>query len=365
MRLRSVVCAGVALAAFTVPADSLRAAPPLAQRMVAAAVLPSRAQWISHEIVSGESLGEIADRYAVAVGSILRWNQLDPRRPQFWVGEQLKVLTQLPDRVRTKYKYIVRPDDTWESVAERFHVDMDALQRFWNPSEAQLQPGHQLVVWVEPEVTPEPLPEPNFGIEPVKPGAVSVGYPDSGRLSNGVQIPMNPNLYTLRNLDHAYGSTHAVGVLQQSIATFRLRTGFDREVILWDMSTKTGGHFGPHRSHRSGRDIDIALPLKPGYIPGLMNGQVDWEATWHLIRTFVETGEVRYVFLSRARQAALYQAAKGCGATPEELDRFVQYPRTTKVGIVRHAPGHEGHLHVRFTCGTDEATCFEVGGMTP
>lgn len=363
MRLRGVVCASAAaVAAASVPAHSLRAAPPTSRVVAAAISLPQNAQWITHEIVNGESLEDIAERYSVSVGSILRWNQLDPKRPgSFWVGQQLKIQTQLPGRMRQKHPYIVRPGDSWESIAERFHVDRNALQRYWNPQEKELRSGHQITIWVEPNVTPEPLPTADLEVKPVPQGAVSVGYPDSGRLIRGVKIPDNPELYTIRNPDHAFGSTHAISVLQQSILQFRVRTGFEQPVLLWDMSQKRGGRFGPHRSHRSGRDIDIGLPLRPDYVPGVspLKSAVDWEATWHLVRSFIETGEVRYVFLSRPQQAGLYRAAKACGATAEELDRIVQYPRTEKVGIVRHSPGHTGHLHVRFTCGADETDCQE------
>ena len=41
----------------------------------------------------------------------------------------------------------------------------------------------------------------------------------------------------------------------------------------------------------------------------------------------------------------------------EELDRVIQYPRFEKTAIVRHAPGHGSHLHVRFMCGPDEGDC--------
>jgi murein endopeptidase len=178
---------------------------------------------------------------------------------------------------------------------------------------------------------------------------------------NGVLIPENPKLYSLRNLEHAYGSTHAIDVLQHGIASFRAETGYDRQVIIWDMSMPRGGRFGPHKSHRTGRDVDIALLLKPGFLPGTSERHsVDWEAMWHLIRAFIRTGEVRYVFLARMHQVSLYKAAKACGATAEELDLIVQYPRSTKVGIVRHSPGHTGHLHVRFTCGVNEFGCLEV-----
>jgi LysM repeat protein len=365
MRLRSIVCAGAtALVAAVVPADSLRAAPPPFGVVAAAVTLPAMsrrdAQWITHEIVNGESLSEIAARYDVPIASIMRWNKLDPNRPQFWAGEQLKVQTRVPERVRSKLTYIVHPNDTWDGIAQRFGVERDALEKFWNPNEIALQPGHALALWVEASrdvPTVEPVP-----VVDVPAGAQSFGWPDAGRLEHGVRIPENPALYTVRNPEHAYGSTHAISVLQKSIAAFRARTGFGGQVILWDMSVKRGGHFGPHRSHRTGRDIDIGLPLKAGFEPGTKKpNSVDWEATWHLIHAFIESGEVRYVFLSHAGQATLLHAAKGCGASAEELERVVQYPRTEKVGIVRHAPGHTSHLHVRFTCGEDELGCQEIG----
>ena len=360
MRLRSVVCTSAVLfIAVTVPADSLHAAPPTT-RVVAAAASAS-AIWISHEVVPGERLEEIADRYAVSVASILRWNKLDPERPQFWVGEQLRIQTRVPDRRRHRVTYIVRPHDTWEKIKSRFRVRERDL-KLWNPREAELlQPGHQLTVWVEPGTVVHDPQQSAFDVIPVPAGAHSFGSPAAGRLLNGVQIPPNPALYSLRNMDHAYGSTHAINALQRGMAAFRRETGFDRPVYIWDMSQRRGGYFVPHKSHRTGRDVDIALPLRPGFEPGTQDRHsVDWEATWHMIRSFIRTGEVHYIFLARMHQVSLYKAAKACGATPEELDLIIQYPRVTRVGIVRHSPGHTGHLHVRFTCGQDEPGCQEM-----
>jgi LysM repeat protein len=362
MRLRSLVCTSAALlTAVIVPADSLHAAPPTT-RVVAAAAAGANAQWITHEVVPGERLTDIADRYAVSSTSILRWNKLDPKRPQFWVGEQLRIQTRLPGRRRHKVSYIVRPNDTWEKIAKRFGVAVRPLQSEWNLNEATLQAGHQLSIWVEPGTTERPPePEPPYALCRIPAGGHSFGRPDHGRLMNGVQIPENPALYSLRNLEHSYGSTHAIDVMQRAIAAFRTATGFDRPVTIWDMSMERGGHFGPHKSHRTGRDVDIAMLLRPGFQPGSGDrNAVDWEATWHLVRAFIRTGEVRYIFLARMHQVSLYKAAKACGATRDELDIIIQYPRLTKVGIVRHSPGHTGHLHVRFTCGENESGCDEI-----
>jgi murein endopeptidase len=365
MRLKSVVCvtaAAIAAAMGPVGQHSVTAAPPTARVLAASTIsLPPSSQWITHEIVSGERLDEIAERYAVSVGSILRWNKLDPKRPLFWIGQQLRIQTQLPDRVRTKLTYSVRFGDSWTSIADQFHVDSAAMRRQWNPQEKELHVGHLLTIWLEPDVTAPSLPTRSFDLMPVPEGGMSVGYPDAGRLQQGVLIPENPALYTIRNVEHAFGSTHAIRVLQESIASFRSETGYDRPLLLWDMSTRKGGRFGPHRSHRTGRDIDIGLPQRPEAVPYVTPPleAVDWEATWLLVRSLIESDQVRYIFLSRPQQAALYRAAKGCGAQREELERLVQFPRTEKVGIVRHSPGHTGHLHVRFLCGAEEPDCQE------
>jgi murein endopeptidase len=362
MRLKSVVSlTAAALAAALGHVVSVDAAPPPARVIASTISLPPSSQWITHEIVNGERLDEIAERYAVSVGSILRWNKLDPKRPLFWIGQQLRIQTQLPDRVRTKLTYSVRFSDTWTSIADQFHVDSTTLRAKWNPQEKELHVGHLLTIWMEPEMTPPSLPTRNFDLVPVTEGGMSVGFPDAGRLAHGVRIPENPALYTIRNPEKAFGSTHAIRVLQESIATFRAETGYDRALLLWDMSTRGGGRFGPHRSHRTGRDIDIGLPMRPDFVHGVtqMKDPVDWEATWLLVRSLIESDQVRYIFLSRPQQAGLYKAAKACGATREELERLIQYPRVQKVGIVRDSPGHTGHLHVRFLCGDEEPECLE------
>jgi len=345
-----------------------QAAPPTSH-MVAAFSLPQNGQQlVKHELVPGESLRDIAERYSVSVDAIARLNDLDPKRPLFWPGQQLKVWTQRPERAREKRLYVVGAKDTWETIAERFRIEAAALTK-WNPQlgqpkkpkpkqPLQPKPGQQLTIWLEPEIAAE-LPAPNFTLKQVVTGAQSVGFPDSGVLRDGVPIPENPELYTVRRQNHAYGSTHAIEVLQRALAVFRARTGYAEEIVLGDMSQLGGGRYGPHKSHRTGRDIDLVLPMHTVREGSGYKRKLDFVTIWHMVRAFVETGEIRYVFLSRAQQGGLYKAAKACGATAAELDQIVQYPRTKKVGIVRDAPGHTAHMHVRFVCGPEEAECRE------
>jgi arginyl-tRNA synthetase len=84
---------------------------------------------------------------------------------------------------------------------------------------------------------------------------------------------------------------------------------------------------------------------------------VNWDAAWALVKAFIETGEVRYIFLSNSRQTELYRAAKRAGATEAELEEYIQYPHANLTAFVRHSNGHDKHMHVRFKCAATETDC--------
>ncbi len=360
-----VSCVG----ALTSPsAWSMRAfAAPPAQGLVASTT-PASAQWILHEVLPGELLQQIADRYAVSSQSLERWNKLDGTHPVYRAGQKLRVYTQLGTHTRDKLHYEVRAGDSWARIATRFGVSQRDLQHRWNSCGGALRVGQPLIVWVEREThereqaaRAEELP-----IVSLPEGAAiaqSVGSPGHGYLQNGMQLPKNDALYTIRNPEHSYASSHAIEALQTGIANFRRETGFARQILIADMSVEEGGRFGPHHSHRSGRDVDIALPQKadpPKNAQPESPARVDWLATWRLIKSFVDTDQVRYVFLSRSCQLALYRAAKDDGASHADLLRIIQYPGHGKAAIVRHAHGHTSHMHVRFRCGPEETACEEI-----
>jgi murein endopeptidase/LysM repeat protein len=207
-------------------------------------------------------------------------------------------------------------------------------------------------------------PSPRTGAAPriisVPSTAQSWGSATHGKLLHGVQLPKNDALYSIRNPENTYGSAHAIEQLQRAVARFRDDFGFSRELVIEDMSRQYGGRFKPHHSHRTGRDVDIELPLKPGVAAGIVPRDpelVNWDATWSLVKALIATGEVRYIFLSRPRQRDLYEAAVRDGASQDLLEQYIQYPHNTLTTYVRHAPGHVKHMHVRFTCGADEAQC--------
>lgn len=338
-------------------------ASPPSQTLVASTT-PASAQWVAHVVLPGERLTEIADRYAVSTKSIVRWNDLDTVRPELRAGQKLRVHTQLSENVRERVSYEVQRGDSWAKIADHFGVPQKALQHRWNRGGA-LAAGQAITVWVEKSVQEreEQARAEELPIVSVPGVAQSVGTPDRGRLANGIALPANDALYTIRNPKHSFASSHTIETLQRGVADFRRSTGFSRQILIADMSREGGGRFRPHRSHRSGRDVDIALPMivdPSGKKPGTA-GRFDWTATWRLIKSLVATGQVRFVFLSRSRQALLYRAAKADGASSEELQQLLEFPRRGRTpAVVRHSRGHTSHMHVRFRCGPAETACQEI-----
>ncbi|HMI90339.1 MAG TPA: penicillin-insensitive murein endopeptidase [Polyangiales bacterium] len=207
---------------------------------------------------------------------------------------------------------------------------------------------------------PAPRKVGQFTLMPVQAGGQSVGSPSRGRMRNAVQLPENPPLYTIRNPDHSWGSSNAVEQLQVGMAIFREQTGFKRAIMICDMSLHNGGRFRPHRSHTSGRDVDIRLPLLAGVPEDTLPENpavVDWDMAWSLIKALVATGEVHYLFLARSRLVHLYKAAQRAGESPEDLTVLIQYPGHGRNTLVRHSAGHTKHMHVRWKCAAGEDLC--------
>ena len=318
-----------------------------------------RAKWSKHEVVPRERLSQIAVRYGVQAESIMKWNELSNRRLKR--GSTLKIKTRVIPVPREKLTYAVREGDTWGSIAADFRVDTKDLHAF-NYKVRELEVGQILVLWFDPAVswtvgrTLGPLP--NHVL--VRDDAYSVGRPQKGRIVNAVQLPESPN-YTRRSERILWGSSFCIQALQKAFGRFRYETGFEGEVVIGSISLQHGRRFKPHKSHQSGRDVDIRLPLLPT-VPLWKkpdSDQIDWLATWSLVEALVDTGTVHAVYLESGLQRPLYEAARALGRTHEELAPYITYPREKGKGraYVRHVKGHDRHIHVRFRCGPDEHQC--------
>lgn len=319
-----------------------------------------RPRWIRHEVVPRERLSEIAVRYGVEADHIKEWNKLQSSRLKR--GQKLRIRARRVPPPRELLEHTVEEGETWGTVAAAYRVETPDLHA-WNYGNAELEAGEELVVWFDPGAywtvyrQPGPPLPTDLGVPD---GGVSVGRPNRGRIKNAVQVPDSAN-YTRRNAAILWGSSHAVRQLVQAFANFRSETGYDGEVVIGSMSRPRGGRFHPHRSHQSGRDVDIRLPLLPGVTAlGKPNAdEIDWHAAWGLVSALLDTGEVHAIYLESKLQRRLYEAARQLGVPHEQLVERIQWPRSVPgvLAVVRHQKGHDAHIHVRFTCGVQEDRC--------
>lgn len=339
--------------------EVLAAAPPVE--------LPLRPTWVRHRVRPRERVTQIAVRYAVLPEDLWRWNgKLDPQASVPKGLRHLKVRARRLPPPRQKVRYRVREGEGWMDVAAKFQVETRDLHAY-NWTTRDLTAGTELVLWVDPgwprTIHPgegPPVPE-RFDVPP---GARSVGRPNRGRLEAGLLLPESP-LYTRKIPSTGlYGSSHTIEQLQRAFAIFRHDSGYEGPVIIGAISRRRGGRFVPHLSHQSGRDVDIRLPVWPTVPPHVSAAhpdEIDWYATWWLVKSFIATGEVATIFLDVSRHRNLYEAARAMGETPESLEPVIKWPRWSggpRPGpVVRHSEGHDTHIHVRLRCGPDEPRC--------
>ena len=136
------------------------------------------------------------------------------------------------------------------------------------------------------------------------------------------------------------------------------------KVHVGDISKKGGGPMPPHSSHQLGRDVDVGYVLEgkladEARFKKATEDNLDVARTWRLIKSFIDTEQVVYVFVDYKLQQPLYEHAKARGASEELLDELFQYPRGRRRshGIIRHWKGHDDHFHVRFHCQPSDRWC--------
>jgi LysM repeat protein len=317
-------------------------------------------RWISHRITPGERLVHTAVRFGVTPDELARWNDLPRGQRRMPTGRRLRVHARRSPPPRQRVTHVVQAGDTWNEIAIAHRVDRRMLQAY-NWQTKRLVPGDAIAIWIDPGLPStvnlrEGVPAPELFELPED--GHSIGRPQRGRIENAVPLPERP-WYDLGRPEWLWGSSHTIVQVQRALATFRARTGFEGEVVVGAISREGGGPFPPHRSHQSGRDVDIRLPLLPG-LQRRVNphaDEVDWSATWQLVRALLDTGEVQFIFLERPLQRRLYEAARWAGSPHEELAALIHRVEERRGAPIRHARGHDGHIHVRFRCGPEEPRC--------
>ena len=281
---------------------------------------------------------------------VRRWNGLaGPLEPGQWLVVEPKVFPPL----RQLRRVDVAKDDTWHAIAQRYDVEVDDLKA-WNRRWAKRKrppKGATMAVWLASGVKTYPLAEAARPLPEISTpsGGESVGKPHHGRLRHGVRLPASEH-YAVRIAYQSFGTSLTVRNVQRAIAGFRTETGFEPKIVIGALSRKVGRRLSPHRSHQSGRDVDVRLPAMP-FVEGfkLEPHEIDWHAAFALIDAFVRTGEVRVIFLERKFFRRLRRAGKRLGASDGRIDHVLAH--------IRHERGHTAHVHVRFRCAPTSLEC--------
>jgi len=203
-------------------------------------------------------------------------------------------------------------------------------------------------------------------------GSMSVGLPNRGMLLNPVEFPDSP-FWKRADPTHSWGTRESVEFVEFGIK--HVNELFPDSPLLYvgDFSAHGGGRLRPHKSHQSGRDVDIGYYYlgESVWYRRADARNLDRARTWALLKVLITRTPVEYVFMDRGIQPLLKEYALAQGEDPEWLSRV--FGGTSKAGdpIVRHRAGHATHFHVRFENPTAELTArrsfawLEQAGLLP
>ena len=295
-----------------------------------------------YQIREGETLSEVAVRLQTDIPTLVRLNPgMNPDRIR--AGQNIRI-----PEARAAIDYVVARGDSLHRIASRHEVSVRELLR-WNPPVRRhgLLAGRTIRIYSDVPVS----------------RSESIGLPYNGRLEHGVQLPPHP-LYVIRERSRAYGTLETVRWI--TAAFDAVREAFPRgpRVRVHDLSDEDGGALRDHRSHQSGRDVDMAFfRRRCGQNEcGFANtapGQIDVRRQWKLFKHWLERDQVEAIFIDYSLQRPLYEHARREGATPRQLRTWFQYPRGQEhaFGIVRHFAHHQDHAHIRFACPDTDDEC--------
>jgi Penicillin-insensitive murein endopeptidase len=202
-------------------------------------------------------------------------------------------------------------------------------------------------------------------------GAISLGYPNAGRLVDGRQFHSTPYMVTVPSHANSRVRWALPGLL--SVVARR----FPGSVLeIGELSRHDGGPIASHLSHQNGRDADVGFylvdldgePVRAetflrcyGSGDGRDDPTVrfDEKRNWAFVRAVLEDThyEVRQIFIYAPLRARLLAYAAKIGA-PHDL----RAKAAAAMMQPANALPHDDHFHIRISCPADqiEAGCSDL-----
>ena len=210
--------------------------------------------------------------------------------------------------------------------------------------------------------------------------SLSFGPPNNGALVNPDLLPASgegywmPPIWARRGLHH--GTAELVSMVAH-LGRVLERQGVGRPLAVADLSLARGGPSAWHRSHQTGRDVDLIFFVRDAAGRPLVADRMlhfgadgasreepaihfDEAANWRLVRALVESpvADVQWIFISDDLKQLLLDHAIRSGEPAEII---------AAAAVLLHQPRgalpHDDHMHIRIYCdGEDVALgCREIG----
>ena len=247
-------------------------------------------------------------------------------------------------------EWTVEQEESFETVASRWGLKTSGLREL-NPNlglrRVDLVPaGTKLRVYAASTENP----------------TRSIGSPNKGRLQHGMPMPEGPYWMLRERRTRAYGASNTIEAMLAAFQQYGESFDDAPPVSVGELSARRGGRAAPHRSHRTGRDVDL------GYILTEPSDGTRWKRAdkdnfdarknWALIKALVQTGEVQQIFISNRLQRLLRPIARE-ELSEEEMAEYFRVPGhdPSDPPILKHWDGHRDHMHVRFRCEEGNGRC--------
>lgn len=179
-------------------------------------------------------------------------------------------------------------------------------------------------------------------------------------LQDGVQLPELPLFYVRAQPAAAWGSQDMIDLVVDTGRHMSWLLPSASPFVVGDISTRRGGYLAGHISHRGGIDVDVGIYKKGGWqhsrgFTTLAPSEFDLEANWAMISTMLNTGKVDFILLDRSHIKRLHTYVLSAGLLTEEEAALIFPVEGTRhawarTGVLRHAPHHADHIHVRVLC---------------